>query len=110
LLAAYPDLLAQRYHFEVQGLGEEAALSAIGRRRGAVAAGGRLDLHKAAEALLNDFRAGSIGRITLETPQEFALWFEQAAVREAQRRARKLELERQRAGSSRPAGTPAPRR
>jgi len=98
---------------EVQGLDEEAALSAlsaIARRRGAVAAGGRLDLHKAAEALLHDFRAGSIGRITLETPQEFALWLEQAAVREAQRRARKLELERQRAGSSRPAGTPAPRR
>ncbi len=113
LLAAYPDLLALRYRVEVQGLDDEAALSAlsaIARRRGAVAAGGRLDLHKAAEALLHDFRAGSIGRITLETPQEFALWLEQAAVREAQRRARKLELERQRAGAGRSGGTPAPRR
>lgn len=102
LLTAYPDLLAQRYRFETQGLDEEAALSAVARRRGAVAAGGRLDLHKAAEALLGDFRAGSIGRITLETPQEFALWLEQAGLRDAQRRERKLELERRRAGSGRP--------
>ncbi len=107
LLASYPDLLAQRYRFEVQGLDEEAALSAIGRRRGAVAAGGRLDLHKAAEALLNDFRAGSIGRITLETPQEFALWLEQARLREAERRSRKLESRGAAAGSP---GKAAPHR
>ena len=97
LLLAYPDLLARRYQIDVQGVDEQAAsaaLAAVARRRGAVAAGGRLDLHKAAEALLHDFRAGSIGRITLETPQEFALWLEQAQLREAERQARKLEPQR----------------
>ena len=97
LLLAYPDLLARRYQLDVQGVDEQAAwaaLAAVARRRGAVAAGGRLDLHKAAEALLHDFRAGSIGRITLETPQEFALWLEQAQLREAERQARKLEPQR----------------
>ena len=97
LLLAYPDLVARRYQLDVQGVDEQAAsaaLAAVARRRGAVAAGGRLDLHKAAEALLHDFRAGSIGRITLETPQEFALWLEQAHLREAERQARKLEPQR----------------
>ena len=108
LLLAYPDLLARRYQIDVQGVDEQAAwaaLAAVARRRGAVAAGGRLDLHKAAEALLHDFRAGSIGRITLETPQEFALWLEQAQLREAERQARKLEPQRR----GRPS-KPAPQR
>jgi len=108
LLLAYPDLLARRYQLDVQGVDEQAAwaaLAAVARRRGAVAAGGRLDLHKAAEALLHDFRAGSIGRITLETPQEFALWLEQAQLREAERQARKLEPQRR----GRPS-KPAPQR
>lgn len=108
LLLAYPDLVARRYQLDVQGVDEQAAsaaLAAVARRRGAVAAGGRLDLHKAAEALLHDFRAGSIGRITLETPQEFALWLEQAQLREAERQARKLEPRRR----SRPS-KPAPQR
>jgi ribosome biogenesis GTPase A len=108
LLLAYPDLLARRYQLDVQGVDEQAAwaaLAAVARRRGAVAAGGRLDLHKAAEALLHDFRAGSIGRITLETPQEFALWLGQAQLREAERQARKLEPQRR----GRPS-KPAPQR
>ena len=108
LLLAYPDLVARRYQLDVQGVDEQAAsaaLAAVARRRGAVAAGGRLDLHKAAEALLHDFRAGSIGRITLETPQEFALWLEQAQLREAERQARKLEPQRR----GRPS-KPAPQR
>ena len=56
LLLAYPDLVARRYQLDVQGVDEQAAsaaLAAVARRRGAVAAGGRLDLHKAAEALLH---------------------------------------------------------
>ena len=108
LLLAYPDLLARRYQLDVQGVDEQAAwaaLAAVARRRGAVAAGGRLDLHKAAEALLHDSRAGSIGRITLETPREFARWLEQAQLREAERQARKLEPQRR----GRPS-KPAPQR
>jgi SET domain-containing protein len=50
---------------------------------------------KAGEELNYDYN------ITLETPQEFALWLEQAGLRDAQRRERKLELERRRAGSGR---------
>lgn len=50
-------------------LGEAAAvLEAIGRRRGCLLAGGRVDLERAAEAVLKDFRAGRLGRVTLEDP------------------------------------------
>lgn len=96
LLRAYPVSLAQRYQIEIDGLNEEAVLAAIARRRGAVAARGQLNLHKASEALIHDFRCGGIGRITLETPQEFALWLEQGKVLDANRQARKEQLVQER--------------
>jgi ribosome biogenesis GTPase A len=43
-------------------------LTEIGRRRGGLRKGGVVDLHKAAELLVHDFRAGVIGPISLETP------------------------------------------
>ena len=39
----------------------------IGRKRGAIASGGRVDENKIANILLKDFRDAKIGRITLET-------------------------------------------
>jgi ribosome biogenesis GTPase A len=46
----------------------ESLLEAIARVRGLLLAGGRPDLKKAAETLLHDFRAGRLGRCTLEAP------------------------------------------
>ena len=45
-------------------------LEEIGRRRGGLRAGGVIDMHKAADALIHDFRHGAIGRISLERPPE----------------------------------------
>lgn len=42
----------------------------IGKRRGAVVSGGEVDDEKTANILLNDFRAGKLGRITLEKVYE----------------------------------------
>ncbi|MBE3590260.1 MAG: ribosome biogenesis GTPase YlqF [Firmicutes bacterium] len=54
--------------------GEPAdVLAAIGRRRGALAAGGQVDIARAAEILLGDFRRGKLGAVTLETPGDAAL-------------------------------------
>ena len=55
-------------------------------------AGGRVNLQKAAELVLSDFRAGALGRITLETPAEFAQWLAEG---------QKLDAERQLAGKKR---------
>jgi ribosome biogenesis GTPase A len=49
-----------------------ALLEEIGRRRGALRAGGHIDLHNASEVLLNEFRSGLLGRISLETPAMIA--------------------------------------
>lgn len=97
----YPALLAERYRIAVDStLEPDQILEAIARRRGAVGAAGRLNLQKAAEMVIHEFRGGSIGRITLETPREFALWRQEAVAREA----RRLELQRERAASERAGG------
>ena len=69
LLARYPKLLNERYKFDVTGLDGAAAVEAIAKRRGYKLKGGDYDLEKAALALLQDYRDGALGRISLETPQ-----------------------------------------
>ena len=80
----------------VAALADDALLEEIGRKRGAMMAGGRVNIQKTAELVLTDFRSGALGRVTLETPQEFALWQAQAQREEEQRLARKAERERER--------------
>lgn len=86
----YADRLAGRYKLaEVGTLADEALLTEIGRKRGALQSGGRVDLQKAAEVVLNDFRGGQLGRITLETPEEWAVWLAAGLAAEAERAVRK---------------------
>ncbi len=44
-------------------------MDAIAEKRRFFARGGIPDLHKVAEVLLNEFRSGTLGRISLETPE-----------------------------------------
>ena len=71
LLARYPKCLTERYKFSVDGLDAPGVLEAVARKRGCLlkGRGGELDLEKAAMLLLTDYRSGSLGRISLETPQ-----------------------------------------
>ena len=71
LLARYPALLAKRYGLPVEAiavLDAVAAIEEIARRRGLRVRGGDLDRGKAAKVLLQDYRDGLLGRISLETP------------------------------------------
>jgi ribosome biogenesis GTPase A len=68
LLAGYPELLMARFKLEALPATPAALLEEIGRRRGALRSGGVVDVHKAAEVLVRDFRSGALGRITLEAP------------------------------------------
>jgi ribosome biogenesis GTPase A len=68
LLARYPSLLAVRYGFDVTGMDGTALLAAITRRRGYRRKGGGDDTEKAALMLLQDYRTGVLGRVSLETP------------------------------------------
>lgn len=93
LKGPYPDLLAARYKLDdasaIPGMHDDVLLELIGRKRGAVMSGGRVNLTKAAEIVLNDFRSSIMGRITLETPEEFEVWWAEGQVLEAERQRKK---------------------
>lgn len=67
VLEQYPGKLAERYQINE---GQEAlrVLEEIASRRGCLKHGAMVDYEKAAGIILDDFRSGRIGRITLETP------------------------------------------
>ena len=69
LLQAYPDSLMERYKLEKLPHNELELIEAIGRKRGCLRSGGRVDLNKASKILLSELRACKIGRITLEAPK-----------------------------------------
>jgi len=93
LRRAYPQLLAARYGLrDGTNLPSEALLEAIGRSRGALATGGRVNLQKTAELLIHDFRSGALGRITLETPDEYGRWLAEGHRLDAERQLRKEAL------------------
>jgi ribosome biogenesis GTPase A len=68
LLERYPSRLLARYELTELPEGPAALLVAIGKRRGCIKAGGVIDLHKAGDLLIHDFRAGALGAISLEAP------------------------------------------
>jgi ribosome biogenesis GTPase A len=72
LLQRYPALLAARYKLAPAELDGPGLIEAIGRRRGCLQKGGGLDLEKAAQIFLLDYRSGALGRISLETPSSRA--------------------------------------
>ncbi|XXY46766.1 ribosome biogenesis GTPase YlqF [Sorangium sp. So ce269] len=67
-LRRYPELLVARYKLKELPASAAALLEEIGRRRGCLRGGGAVDLHKASDILVHDFRAGRLGRISLEEP------------------------------------------
>lgn len=64
----YPSLLLERYKLDDSCLEYEdiELLDEICRRRGYILPGKRIDYDRAGKAILDDFRSGKIGRITLE--------------------------------------------
>lgn len=68
----YPRALQERYKIRDEELtGEpEAVLEAIGRRRGHLRSGGKIDVERTAKVLMDEYRSGKLGRLTLEWPQK----------------------------------------
>lgn len=69
LLARYPTLLTARYGFSTAGIDAVSVLEGIAARRSYRVRGGEPDLEKAAHTLLQDYRSGALGRVSLETPE-----------------------------------------
>ena len=100
LKADYPALLEARYKLgrapeAYAQAHEEELIEAIGRQRGALAGGGKVNMQKAAELVIADFRALHIGRITLETPEQFGRWMKAGLKSDADRAERKKTLREQ---------------
>ncbi len=87
----YIDQLQARYKLAGDSSGD-TLLADIGRKRGGLMSGGRVNLQKAAEIVLNDFRSGTLGRISLETPAEYAVWLGEGQARDAERAAKRSRL------------------
>ena len=71
LIEHYPQVLKARYQLSEVPSSELELIEAIGRLRGCLRGGGQVELDKACKILINEFRLGTLGRITLEKPQEF---------------------------------------
>ncbi len=63
-----PDALYARFKKLDDNTPEEELLDAVAKSRGLILKGGVFDTERAAKILLDEFRSGKIGRITLETP------------------------------------------
>jgi ribosome biogenesis GTPase A len=63
---AYPDLLQQRY--KLDEVSEQAIenMDNIALKRGFIMSGKRIDYERTGRTVLDEFRGGKIGRITLE--------------------------------------------
>lgn len=68
LLERYPSLLAARYGSSVALCDGVSLLEAIAKKRAFALKKGELDIEKAAHTLLQDYRTGALGRISLESP------------------------------------------
>ncbi len=67
----YPDSLIQRYKIEISS--EDTGLDLlekIGKKRGMVISGGEINTERAAITVLDEYRSGKLGRITLELPPD----------------------------------------
>lgn len=69
--AQYPARLCERYKIDLEQASQSEPyelLEQIGRKRGMLMRGGEIDTERASAMLLDEYRAGRLGRITLEFP------------------------------------------
>ena len=73
LMRVAPDKFMTRYKLryeETEGLDSYDLFELVGRKRGFLISGGDIDHKRCADMLLDEFRGGKIGRITLESPED----------------------------------------
>lgn len=69
LVIEYPGVLAERYGVD-ESTGHAEILGQIAKNRGCLKKGAETDWSKAAHLLLDEFRSGKLGKITIELPEE----------------------------------------
>lgn len=67
----YPDTLETRYKMtEFNEMGGIELLETMGRKRGMLISGGEVNIERAAITLIDEYRSGRLGRMTLESPED----------------------------------------
>jgi ribosome biogenesis GTPase A len=93
LLQHYPERVKTRFQLEQLPVSELEFMEAIGKSRGCLRSGGRVDMDRVSKILLAELRAGMIGRMSFETPammeQELAELIIIRAEKAAKKEARK---------------------
>lgn len=69
----YPNTLSQRYKINGIDFAETESfeiLEILGKKRGMLISGGEIDTERASVTLLDEYRAGKLGKISMETPHD----------------------------------------
>ena len=67
----YPQTLLERYKLEApEGADGYDLLQLAGRKRGYLVSGGEVNTERMAKALMDGYRSGKLGKLTLESPEE----------------------------------------
>ena len=73
LSQSYPKALIERYKIDISpddnGI---SLLEKVGRKRGMLISGGEVNTERASIMVMDEFRGGKLGKITLETPKSVA--------------------------------------
>lgn len=67
----YPETLENRYGISCREIPFDAVLDSIAKSRGCLKKGGETDYDRAVLLLLDDFRSGRLGKISIEIPQDY---------------------------------------
>lgn len=69
LSSAYPERLIERYELKSLPGDIVELLEVIGKKRGCLAAGGRVDFERVSKILITEIRSGKLGGLCFETPE-----------------------------------------
>ncbi|QXM05771.1 ribosome biogenesis GTPase YlqF [Crassaminicella indica] len=72
LCEKYPEYMKERY--KLKDIEEDGLMNMenIAKNRGCIISGGRIDYTRVAKVVIDEFRSGKIGKITLETPDDLS--------------------------------------
>lgn len=69
LIKNYPKKLEERYKINIDNKETIQVMEDIARSRGAIISGGDINMQKVSDIIINEFRSGKLGRITVEIPR-----------------------------------------
>jgi ribosome biogenesis GTPase A len=93
LLRDYPELIKARYQLDILPKNENELLDIIGKKRGCLKSGGKINLDQVSKILIGELRSTTLGRITLEIPEMVEIELAKLDIIRAEKAAKKLARE-----------------